>query len=153
MDLVSQRTAQRAAVAPVTAIMLDRERHLKFDLEALALIEEECGINLLASSGALENLDAGQLGVILWAALTHEDPTLDPDDPAERRAAIRRVRRLIDVRNMGDVLGSVFAAFGDAMPEASEADPLESAPSRSAGSTSGGSDASTSDSPSASSGA
>src|ERR1035437_1373829 len=94
-------------VAPSTPIMLDRERHLRFDLEALALIEEECGVDLLNNLSGLSNLPIKAIGSILWAGLTHEDAELDVDDPAERKVAIRRVRRMIGMDNIEMVVEAV----------------------------------------------
>lgn len=56
-------------------IMLDRERNLRFDLNAFANLEEAFG----SIDTALKNMEQGSVKAvraILWAALVHEDPTL-----------------------------------------------------------------------------
>jgi len=57
-------------------VTLDRERHLRFDFNALADLEQALGVSLA-------NLpkDPGALGLrhvraFVWAGLRHEDPTL-----------------------------------------------------------------------------
>ena len=122
MAQTTHRGALRV-VAPLTPIYLDRERHLRFDLEALAMIEDECGVDLINNVGGLKELNVRQIGTIVWAGLTHEDPELDCDDPQERKMAIRRIRRMIDLDNISQVMEAFEGAFSNAMPEATDDDP------------------------------
>jgi hypothetical protein len=56
-------------------ITLDRERTLRYDFNAMCLIEERTGINLL-NEDLGRHLSAKVLRIALWAMLLHEDPSL-----------------------------------------------------------------------------
>lgn len=59
---------------PVVKIVLDKERSLKFDFNALVAIEEATGG--MISSLAKKGRPLRYLRVLLWAGLLHEDETL-----------------------------------------------------------------------------
>lgn len=82
----------------LTVINLDKERHLKFDLNALVLIEELSGINL-AELG--EKVSMKLMKVILYAGLKWEDKDLTPDE----------VGSLITMDNLKEVSGAIGQAF------------------------------------------
>jgi len=56
-------------------LQLDRERHLRYDINALADLEQVLGINLAQPVG-LHQIGLNALRGFLWAGLKHEDPTL-----------------------------------------------------------------------------
>lgn len=116
--------AKLGVVAPMVPIVLGgQERHLRFDLQAIALVRDELGLDLINNPQALQTFPVERLGDIIWAALTHEDESLDVDGEA-RKAAIRKVRRWIGMDNLEDVARAMFAAFGESMPEVEPGDPL-----------------------------
>lgn len=69
-------------------ITLDRERSMLLDLNALAVLQQQCGINLFQSLGGTADnettvrnfaerlLDPVLMRAVLWAALLRDDPTL-----------------------------------------------------------------------------
>lgn len=57
-------------------IVLDKERELKFDLNALELVEEMTGVTL---DKATENVSMKTLKVLLYSGLVHQDPDLTVD--------------------------------------------------------------------------
>jgi hypothetical protein len=61
-----------AKAFPVT---LDRERSLKFDLNALAALEDVLGRSVLGDGG-MDLKGARELRAFFWAGLLHEDPSL-----------------------------------------------------------------------------
>lgn len=58
-------------------IELDKERSLLLDLNAMSEFEEETGKNIFQLG---ENMGASDMRALLWACLTHEEPSLDPKD-------------------------------------------------------------------------
>lgn len=90
-------------------ITLDKERTLRFDLNAFAELEDKFGdIN-----EALTKLQSGSIKAIralLWAALLHEDDTLTEND----------VGAMIGMNNISDVVEGISRAFDQATPESKE---------------------------------
>jgi len=90
-------------------IQLDKERHLKFDLNAFAELEDIYGdIN-----NAFEAMQKGSIKAIralLWAGLIHEDKTL----------TIEQVGSMIDMSNINEVVGAISKAISEALPQAGE---------------------------------
>lgn len=87
------------------AIELDKPRRLRYDLNALAEIEEGTGKPLTA-------LEAGNMGVkdlrlILWAGLIHEDEEL----------TLKDVGKMVSGENIGEVLAKIKEAIELAMPK------------------------------------
>jgi hypothetical protein len=97
------------AVRPIkqgTPIDLDRERHLLFDLNALAALEECYG----DIDKALKELGKGSIKAIkaiLWCGLLHEDPKLSQTE----------VGRLVTFDRVDYVLNKLDEAMKEAMPE------------------------------------
>ena len=87
-------------------IQLDKERHLKFDLNAFAELEDIYGdIN-----NAFEAMQKGSIKAIramLWAGLVHEDKTL----------TIEQVGSMIDMSNINDVISAISKAISEALPQ------------------------------------
>lgn len=82
------------------AIQLDKERRLKYDLNAFALLKEKHGYNLLATTSEEMN-DPVAVRAVLWAGLLHEDPAV----------TIEQVGSWVDVGNLGDVTQTVAEAL------------------------------------------
>ena len=83
------------------------ERTLKFDLNALAELEDKYG----SVEKAMNKLDEGSLKAVrtvLWAGFIHESPELTET----------QVGSLIDIDSLADVCTKIVEAFGQDMPEA-----------------------------------
>lgn len=63
-------------------IMLDRERHLRFDFNALADLEAHLGINI-TDEEAFTSMGLRVVRGMLWAALLHETPNLGVRDTGD----------------------------------------------------------------------
>ena len=90
-------------------IMLDKERHLKYDLNAFIELEEAYG----SIEQALNNLSSGKLKAVralLWAGLIHEDETL----------TMKEVGSLMRFENMEEIAKKINEALVDALPEGTE---------------------------------
>lgn len=86
------------------------ERHLKFDLNALAEIEDKFG----TVDAGFEELDKGSIKAvrfILWAGLVHEDENLTE----------RQVGSLIDIQYLQDIMQSMGDAMQKDLPESANA--------------------------------
>src|SRR4029453_14019694 len=62
---------------PIIVKIGDRERTVKYDLNALCLFEEETGLPL---DQALKSMKMKNIGALLGAGLIHKDPFLTIDD-------------------------------------------------------------------------
>lgn len=90
----------------VMTINLDKERHLKFDLNAFAELEEIYG----DFETAMNEMSKGSIKAvrsILWAGLVHEDENL----------TIKQVGSMIDMSNIKEVMAVISKAISEAMPE------------------------------------
>lgn len=81
------------------------ERTIKFDLNAMAELEDKFG-SVEAAFEQLDNNSIKALRFILWAGLVHEDENLTE----------RQVGSLIDMRFMGELMESLGKAFNEDMP-------------------------------------
>jgi CO dehydrogenase/acetyl-CoA synthase epsilon subunit len=81
-------------------IMLDKERTIKFDLNALIDVEESLGFSL-ADLG--DNMSIKAMRTLLTAGLRHEDEELTE----------RQVGSLITMDNMKEVQEALGVAMGD----------------------------------------
>lgn len=102
-----------------TAITIgDEERHLRFDMNALAEIEERLDIELrpgaieedLIALAAKPMRLATTARVILWAGLIHENKEL----------TLEEVGSWVDFQNVGDVMQGFFEQLPEMSPEAEE---------------------------------
>lgn len=78
-------------------IMLDRERTLKFDLNAFATLEEKHG----SVQVAMEKMSQGNMAAfrtMLWCGLVHEDPELTEQQVGSMvdMAALKEISEKID---------------------------------------------------------
>ena len=90
------------------------ERTLKYDLNAMAELEERYG-SVEEAFKMLEKNSIKAVRLVLWAGLVHEDPTLTE----------QQVGSLIDLQYLQDLMGSLEEAFNNDMPESDgeEVDP------------------------------
>lgn len=80
-------------------VMLDKERTLKFDLNALVDVEDNLGFSLAELE---DKMSIKTLRVLLHAGLLHEDPELTQQD----------VGRMIDFENLAEVQDALSKALG-----------------------------------------
>jgi len=101
-------------VKPEVTIQLGgRERHLRFDLNAMAAFEKATGKNLFEAKVAKElakNLSPVLLRALLWACLCHEDESL----------TLEQVGGMITRDNMAEINNSLWDAYTRAVPEKEE---------------------------------
>ena len=104
---------------PVIKIMLDKERTLKLDLNAMVAFEEAIGRSLF-DFGKGEKLDARCLRALLWACLLHEDETLTE----------KQVGAWISTDNMAAIDAKLEEVSSASMPEpkAGQDSPLPESP-------------------------
>ncbi|WP_304427740.1 hypothetical protein [Romboutsia ilealis] len=79
-------------------IFLDRERNLKFDLNALEIIEEMSGVSL---DKAVETMNMKTLKVLLYSGLVHEDADL----------TLEKVGSMVTFENLQDVSVALNKCF------------------------------------------
>ena len=108
-------------------ITLDRERHLRFDFNALADLEQVLGVTL-----AQLPQDAGALGLrhvraFVWAGLRHEDPQLTVAGAGDLLQML--VEGGGDLAALAEKLTAALALAGyGAQPGAAPSDPAPLAP-------------------------
>lgn len=90
------------------------ERVIKFDLNAMAELEDKYG-SVDAAFEALDNNSIKALRFILWAGLVHADESLTE----------KQVGSLIDMRFMKDIGATLSEAFGEDMPKEQEVPGIE----------------------------
>lgn len=81
------------------------ERTIKFDLNAMAELEDKYG-SVEAAFELLDKNSIKALRFILWAGLIHEDESLTE----------KQVGSLIDMRYMQEIMGTLGSAFEADMP-------------------------------------
>lgn len=96
-------------INPAVTIMLDKERHMLLNLNAMCAFEEVTGESLFRGVDP-EKMGAKELRALLWACLIHEDENL----------TLEQVGSWIDTGNMAEIAESITQAFQNAMPEAEE---------------------------------
>lgn len=126
-------------------IQLDRLRHIKLDLRALALAEREIARfwerkERLSIVQIFQGGDVGiaDLCILLWAGLRHEDPALTVD---QAFALVSGVSMQVVSEAMGQALREQLGAGSQPTPDGAPADPSQpttaATPSTSTGSNSG----------------
>lgn len=105
MEKDKQKNINKAR--PKVKIILDKERTLKLDLNAMASFEEATGINLMDGSFQAGRMSSKSLRAMLWACLVHEDETLTE----------KQVGSWVTVDNMLEVASKLNEAFEVAMPK------------------------------------
>jgi len=96
---------------PEIPINLDKLRHLRFDINAMAVFEEITGLNLLKPSvqkQLADDISVSQFRAFLYACLVHEDETL----------TLKQVGGFINNANMQEIAEKIIMAQSVAAPEA-----------------------------------
>lgn len=96
-------------VDPNITVILDKERHLRLDINAMVAFERVTGKNLLRGLD-LDKFSAIDLRTLLWACLKREDKELTEE----------AVGDMIHAGNMPTVIEKLTEAWEIAMPESSE---------------------------------
>jgi len=111
-------------VRPEVAISLDKERHLRFDVNAMVTFEELTGLNLLnpaVQKNLAGDMTVAQFRAFLYSCLIHEDEKL----------TLKQVGSFITRENMQEIAARLseaqkLATTGD--KEAKETAPLAESP-------------------------
>ncbi|GMA55498.1 hypothetical protein GCM10025857_68550 [Alicyclobacillus contaminans] len=90
---------------------LDKERTLKYDLNAFAEIEDRFG-TLQKAFEELEKRKLKAVRAILWAGLLHEDPKLTE----------QQVGAMLSFADLASILPDVMKAIMAALPDVTEDD-------------------------------
>lgn len=112
---MSKRNGTRSPVRSIP-VMLDKERHLRFTLNAIIAIGERVS-ELRGQEVTLEKILEGgtvplkEFKILLWAALKHEDPGLTED----------QVGDIVDVENLPRIQSAMEQAFKEQKPKGSGA--------------------------------
>jgi len=96
-------------------IMLDKQRHMKFDLNAFAEIEEQYG-SVEAAMDALEQGSIKALRIVLWAGLIHEEL----DDKGEAKITPKFIGSLISIQDLPSLVSKIGEAMNVDMGEIAE---------------------------------
>lgn len=97
-------------VKPAIVVMLDRERKLTLDLNAMIAYEEATGKSFLKGEVSLENLGLKELRTLLWAMLLSDDPTLTE----------LQLGSMINAGNMRQLAASLAESVKLSVPEPQE---------------------------------
>jgi len=87
-------------------VTLDKERHLLYDINAFATLEEEYG-SIDAALDALAKGKIKALRALLWAGLLHEDESL----------TVKDVGKFLTLADLQQVAEAVNEALTQAMPQ------------------------------------
>lgn len=94
-----------AKVTPKVKIMLDKERTLRLDLNAMVEFEEMTGKSLISGVN-MQDLAIKDIRILLWACLMHEDEDL----------TLKQVGAMFSIENMEEIGSILEKAFATAMP-------------------------------------
>ena len=118
-------------ITPSVTVQLDKERHLRYDLNALVDIEEATGKDFSVILNA-KRLSFKEIRAVLWGGLRREDPSL----------TLEQVGAMLDGRNLMYARGRMIEAINASMPDPTTGEPKnEESPSD--GASSGPTDAAT----------
>ena len=96
---------------------LDKTRHLVFDLNAFAELEDKYG-SMEKVFAAMQTGSMKAARTLLWAGLLHEDETLTE----------KQVGSMVAMDNLQTIMDAISTALLDAMPEDTAAPAPEDAP-------------------------
>lgn len=126
-------------LVPTATIILDKERTMRMDLNALSDFESMTGKSFMSGALDLENLALSDIRALLWACLVQDDESL----------TLRDVGGMLHIGNLEPVTRAITDLVAGAMPEPEEGStdaPLsETGPSASTGAPSGRRRSTTSD--------
>jgi hypothetical protein len=97
-------------VRPAVTIVLDKERHLLMDMNAMVSYEEATGKNILdpaTIASFAKNPTTKDIRALLWACLLHEDEML----------TIKQVGKWVTPDRIKGITALIGQAFDNAMPE------------------------------------
>mgnify|MGYP005750951813 CR=1 FL=1 len=86
----------------IVEVELDKKRHLRYTMNALAEIEDALGVELSEMDKVKMNIK--NVRIILWAGLIHEDPDLTQEEVGD----------MVDLANIKEVQEKVSEAFNTA---------------------------------------
>lgn len=102
----------KALVNKGNVIMLDKERRISIDMNALVELEEKYGNIDKAFSAISANPKMKDIRYILYLSLMHEDSELTET----------KVGKLVSMNNLALVMDALGNALTDSLPEAKEED-------------------------------
>jgi hypothetical protein len=86
-------------------INLDKERELRYDLNAMCAYESLTGKSAFAVGDSDAGIKATDIRALLWSCLLHGDPTLSAEE----------VGKFITVKNLGDISTVLTKVIGDSV--------------------------------------
>lgn len=89
----------------IVSVELDKERNIRFTMNALAEIEDALGVPLSEMEKVAMTMK--NIRTILWAGLIHEDDSL----------TVEQVGNMVDLGNIKEVQEKVAEAFAMAQPK------------------------------------
>lgn len=96
-------------------IKLDKERELRFDMNAQVMFEDATGENTLDTAFWKKKMTAKTTRALIWACLVHEDPAL----------TLTQVGRMLTPKNSELVSTALNRALTESSPEAEKEDAEE----------------------------
>jgi len=93
----------------LVTVKLDKERHLRLSLKGMVEFEKITGKNLLKGIN-LDEMTLGDMALLMWACLIHEDKELQFDD----------VLDMVDIGNMNEVSDGIVACITQSLPDIEE---------------------------------
>jgi hypothetical protein len=87
-------------------IELDRVRHLRYDFNALSILEERTDFSFLGGEGQWIPKSISEITFFVWAGLIWDDPELTEE----------QVGHMLDTSNITEVLEAVNKAIGGETP-------------------------------------
>ena len=116
---MSIHNALRRRITPTVPLVLhveDSDRgsfdvsfRLAFDLNAMALVEEKTGLNMLTGE-AFKEPNASRTSILLWAAVQENNPEYAGD------GGLYAIRSFLTLSNAQEVLTAINEAFIAALP-------------------------------------
>ena len=99
-------------------LILDKERHLRYDLNAMSEVEEKFG-DIQAALTLVEKMNIKAIKNLLWAGLIHEETKED----GTYNITENQIGKLVGIGNIEDISRLIIEAFGQALPEEKNAAP------------------------------
>ena len=93
-------------------VNFDRVRHIRYDLNALGILDERFG-SINEAFEELGKMKAKAITTMLWAGLIHEDEELTE----------KYVGSLIGMGNIAEIMSIISETLGVALPEAKNSEP------------------------------
>lgn len=97
----------------VPVALTDGVHRLRYDLNALALLEEGTGQDIVSLTGQLQQGKVSAIRAFLWAGLAHEGP---------KPKSMEQIGALVPIHALGDLIAAITQALSDSLPETQEGD-------------------------------